>query len=78
MNIYYLESEIVMKSIIKAISLKKSIFYLNNRSFGILGEEYKYIWSILSYILHKYIWSILRWGDLACNPGMCPDWESNQ
>ena len=27
------------------------------------------------------VWLPLTWpptGDLACNPGMCPDWESNQ
>ena len=27
------------------------------------------------------VWLPLMWpptGDLACNPGMCPDWESNQ
>ena len=27
------------------------------------------------------VWLLLacpQMGDLACNPGMCPDWESNQ
>lgn len=33
--------ENVMKSIIKAFSPKKSICYLNNRNFGIFGQEYK-------------------------------------
>ena len=31
------------------------------------GEKYQYV--VASYMTPT--------GDLACNPGMCPDWESN-
>ena len=51
-------------------SFSKDFIYLfSEREEGREKEEDKYQYVVASHVIPT--------GDLACNPGMCPDWELN-